>query len=368
MMPWAACHGGVDHISDLGDDLLLHVLRFLSDNARDVVCTSVLSTRWRDLWMRAPVLRILQHKPGSTDDGDDSRFNDFVHNVLARRACGGADIDRLELYAWVWPGKSRADVWLRHAMRHTVGSLLFNVGRVCVSDRRPARVELPTTTRATQMSLQLNGANLLLPPAVEFHKLTELTLGGIAFSDDDGPRLGHLLSSPSCCPRLRKLTLSGLYGLHDLRIDGGALETLDLSGLSVRRLDVDAPRLALLHAQGFFMHYLDDDHTSLTVRAPALERLRTSLESGRLGVQHYPVQLLHQCRPIHGHTCLFGPDNLEDDAMAGMPQLPGVKDLTIRFMSRGSHYLGPTVTSLLARCNNLECLDLHNESHIQVSL
>ncbi|KAK1670895.1 hypothetical protein QYE76_059054 [Lolium multiflorum] len=266
----------VDHISDLGDDLLLHVLRFLSDNARDVVCTSVLSTRWRHLWTRAPVLRILQHKPGSTyDDGDDARFNDFVHKVLARRACrgAGADIDRLDLYAWHWPGKSRADVWLRRAMRHTVGSLLFNVEGV--SDWRPSRVELPTTTRVTKMWLELptttrvtkmwlelDGATLLLPPAVDFHKLTELTLGGIGFSDDDGPRLGHLLSSPSCCPTLRKLTLSGLSGLHHLRLHGGALETLDLSGLlNVRRLDVDAPRLALLHTDGFFMHYLHDDHT-----------------------------------------------------------------------------------------------------------
>jgi hypothetical protein len=222
------------------------------------------------------VLRILQHKPGSTyDDGDDARFNDFVHKVLARRACrgAGADIDRLDLYAWHWPGKSRADVWLRRAMRHTVGSLLFNVEGV--SDWRPSRVELPTTTRVTKMWLELptttrvtkmwlelDGATLLLPPAVDFHKLTELTLGGIGFSDDDGPRLGHLLSSPSCCPTLRKLTLSGLSGLHHLRLHGGALETLDLSGLlNVRRLDVDAPRLALLHTDGFFMHYLHDDHT-----------------------------------------------------------------------------------------------------------
>jgi hypothetical protein len=50
-----------------------------------------------------------------------------------------------------------------------------------------------------------------------------------------------------------------------------------------------------------------------------------------------------------------------------MPQLPGVKDLTIRFMSRGSHYLGATVSSLLARCHNLEYLNLDNESHIKVS-
>jgi hypothetical protein len=233
--------GGVDHISELGDDLLLHVLRFLADNAQDVVCTSVLSTRWRDLWTRAPVLRLRNHKAESTD-ADEERFNGFVHGVLARRSYGGADVDRLQLNAWLWPGKARADVWLRRAMRHTVGSLDFKVHGPPVTlkmmmgletNRRPARVDLPTTTRVNKMSLHLDGAALLLPPAVEFHKLTELTLSSITFCDDDGPRLGHLLSSPSCCPGLRKLSLSGLHSLQDLRLHGGVMglkeEALDVS-------------------------------------------------------------------------------------------------------------------------------------------
>jgi hypothetical protein len=81
------------------------------------------------------------------------------------------------------------------------------------------------------------------------------------------------------------------------------VETLYLTGLlDVRRLEVDAPRLSLLHASGFFMTCHYDEQTSVTVRAPALEKLETSLESGRLGVQPYTIQLLQQCRPIHGHT------------------------------------------------------------------
>jgi hypothetical protein len=92
-------------------------------------------------------------------------------------------------------------------MHHTVGSLEFDVHAPPVTlkmmmgretNRRPAWVELPTTTRVSKMSLHLDGAALLLPPAVEFQNLTELTLSSITFSDDDGPRLGHLLSSPSC--------------------------------------------------------------------------------------------------------------------------------------------------------------------------
>ncbi|KAM0860115.1 hypothetical protein ACQ4PT_046767 [Festuca glaucescens] len=161
MMPSATCDGGAtDHISELSDDLLLHVLSFLSHNARDVVRTSALSTRWRSLWTRAPVLRLM-NKAGGTD-ADDVRFNDFVHSVLGRRAYCGADVDMLDLHAWLWPGKSRAGVWLRRAMRHTVGSLEFElytppltVKRMTMpeylADRLRPRLDLPTTTRVTKM-------------------------------------------------------------------------------------------------------------------------------------------------------------------------------------------------------------------------
>jgi hypothetical protein len=54
--------------------------------------------------------------------------------------------------------------------------------------------------------------------------------------------------------------------------------------------------------------------------------------------------------------------------MEGMPQLPGVKDLTIYFSSKGSHSLGATVASLIALCGNLEYLHLDNQSHVHVSI
>ncbi|CAM0885540.1 unnamed protein product [Alopecurus aequalis] len=264
---------GVDHITDLSDDLLLHVFRFLPD-ARDVVCTSVLSTRWRSLWMRAPVLRlgnwILNGRHGEMYD---PRFNDFAHNVLARRAyCGGAeaDIDTLVLMTVLWPGKSRAD--------DVVGVL--RVGAAAQKALYDAKTR------------------------VQFLRLTELTLTQIWFTAEDGPRLSHLLSSPSCCPMLRKLTLSHLSGLHDLRLHGGALETLHLDSLSdVRRLDVDAPRLSTLSVETYFMFYHYEDDETINVRAPALEELQASLTLGsiQLELQRRTIHLLQQCRPLRGH-------------------------------------------------------------------
>jgi hypothetical protein len=323
-MASAACEGSVDsavdYISDLSDDLLLHVLRLVSDDGRDVVCTSVLSRRWCNLWTRAPVLRLGNwNRNGQRAKDNNAQFNDFVQNVLARRAYGDTDIETLELRAWLWPGKSRAEVWLRRAMRHTVTSLVFEVEvprprrgqRTQYSaDKMRPRLSLPGSTRLKTMSLELNSGVLLLPPAVDFHALTELTLHTIWFSDDDGPLLGHLLSSPSCCPRLRKLTLSHLRGLHDLRLHGEALETLKLDSLCVRRLDVDAPRLSTLVVEKYFMHQEHSEHTSLTVQAPALEKLVTSLALGyiQLEIQHYTIQLMQECRPSDAHVlCLYVP-------------------------------------------------------------
>jgi hypothetical protein len=297
-MPSAPCQGGdrsaVDHISDLTNDLLLHVLRFLSDDARDVVCTSVLSKRWRNLWTLAPVLRLGNwNRNGQSVKENNEQFNDFVHNVLARRASGGADtdIDTLVLHTRLWPGKSRANLWLRRAMAHTVTSMTFEVPRPSRKQKMGMKMsedeednededeelrtqlDLPTTTRLTTMWLELDHAILKLPPEVDFHALTELTLYRIKFSGDDDLQLGRLLSSPSCCPRLRKLTLSNLSEIEELRLDGGALEILHLEMLSVRWLDVDAPRLSALDVGNYFMFSRFDGNSSIDVREPHLMAL-----------------------------------------------------------------------------------------------
>ncbi|CAM0885544.1 unnamed protein product [Alopecurus aequalis] len=292
----------MDHISDLTDDLLLHVLRFLSDDARDVVCTSALSTRWCHLWTRAPVLCLINRdRNGRSAKWDDPRFNDFLHNVLAGRTDAQADIDTLELYTLLWPGKSQADVWLRHAMRLTVSSLAFwvSVPRDRSMFTMPRHL-LPGSTRLKKMSLDLDHAALLLPPTVHFLALTELTLHNIWFSDDDGPRLGHLLSSPSCCPRLQKLTLWSLNGLHDLRLDGEALETLDLDHLEVRRLDVNAPRLSELQLGSDFMHYGDNEHT--------IERHRLGARAEETGIHpHARRQPVRTPASHHSTTAAMRP-------------------------------------------------------------
>jgi hypothetical protein len=74
----------------------------------------------------------------------------------------------------------------------------------------PEVVELPRSTRAEVMSLNLGYATVSVPATGAFRALTDFTIHHAVLDagggDDDDLRLGHLLSS-SCCPRLRRLRL-----------------------------------------------------------------------------------------------------------------------------------------------------------------
>ncbi|XP_044346039.1 putative F-box/FBD/LRR-repeat protein At1g78760 [Triticum aestivum] len=74
-----AAAGGKDRFEDLPEHVLELLLLFL--DARDVVRTSVLARRWRDLWKSVPVLRF---RP-SSKFGCAENFNNFVNMVLECR-------------------------------------------------------------------------------------------------------------------------------------------------------------------------------------------------------------------------------------------------------------------------------------------
>ncbi|XBH76167.1 hypothetical protein VPH35_102856 [Triticum aestivum] len=334
-MPPSSARDAADLISGLDDDLLLHVLRFMPE-AREVARTSALSRRWRDISTRAPVLHFRDGQAGGSttkktgkknkkkkkkeeEEDGHMRYNEFIHNVLARRANSDAYIDTLDLYSTLWPGDSQADVWLRHAMQ------------------------------------------------IVFHALTDLTLCTIKFIDGDDDRLGSLLSSSSCCPRLRRLTLRNLSGVKQLQLNGSALEFLGLDDLSVRRLVVDAPRLSALRLGFHFMEYDDEDeHTSLTVRAPALETLNSSMQLGycqQLNLQGHTIQLLQECSPNVRHDLYIpGPEGQTEkeveDEITAIPQFPGITNLTVRFYSKKGSHFRAIATGLLQRCSNLRYLHL----------
>nr|XP_015619270.1 uncharacterized protein LOC107277954 [Oryza sativa Japonica Group] len=301
-------------ISELNDDVLLHILCFLP-SATDVARAAVLSQRWRRLWALAPELHFAVG-PGSFADEQGKDREKFavsrrdaarrliagVDATLARRAASGRRGERYYFHdhhheADVTP--LRFGGWLRFAERHVKGSFALELplvapvaAAVAVAAARraawekanitsmtdegvvifvehvapsanaeeeeeaaPEVVELPRSTRAEVMSLNLGYATVSVPATGAFRALTDFTLHHAVLDagggDDDDLRLGHLLSS-SCCPRLRRLRLQQIGGLAALRLDAAdTLEELRLVNLpDLRRLDVDAAGLRQLRLSG----------------------------------------------------------------------------------------------------------------------
>jgi hypothetical protein len=98
-----------DRLSTLPDDILLRMLVGL-DGAAAAGRTSVLSTRWRRLWLLLPEL----HLPFSSDPR-------VVASVLAAHETALSYLDVETLGA----GPESAAAWLPAVARHLYGSLVF---------------------------------------------------------------------------------------------------------------------------------------------------------------------------------------------------------------------------------------------------
>ncbi|KAF7048992.1 hypothetical protein CFC21_057620, partial [Triticum aestivum] len=98
---------GVDRVSSLPDELLHHMMSFLP--MPEVVRTSLLSTRWRNLWASTPYIRINHH-----DFKDYGKLKKFGDHLLLLRD-GATSLDEARILA------NNVDTftcceWVRHAI------------------------------------------------------------------------------------------------------------------------------------------------------------------------------------------------------------------------------------------------------------
>ncbi|XP_075665292.1 F-box/FBD/LRR-repeat protein At4g26340-like [Castanea sativa] len=212
----------VDRISVLPDSLICHILSFLP--TKHAVATTILATRWKQLWTMVPTL----------DFGDD----DFVFRVLALRKPFPVKKFRLVLRR-VDVNQTHVLTWISYAIEHGVQELHLLV-------KRNRTCELPRSLFSCESLevLELKGLIVLdCPPSVHLPNLKHLYLKQIEFAND----YSLLTGSPNL---LRLHVLNEPYDNVNLVFNNPKLEYLKIDNLvedpRFGKLQINAPNLKFL--------------------------------------------------------------------------------------------------------------------------
>ncbi|KAG2305967.1 hypothetical protein Bca52824_025715 [Brassica carinata] len=117
----------MDHFSDLPDEVLLHILSFLT--TKEAAFTSVLAKRWRNLVAFVPYLTIDDSEFLHPEEGKRDRkeikhsFVDFVDRVLTLQANSPLKKLSLQCCVTVPADRDRLDGWINNALAPGVSDL-----------------------------------------------------------------------------------------------------------------------------------------------------------------------------------------------------------------------------------------------------
>ncbi|KAL6841936.1 hypothetical protein ACP4OV_028448 [Aristida adscensionis] len=239
---------GVDLLSGLPDDLLLHILARLRC-VRAAVRTGALSRRWLGLWRRLPELYFRNIVPPA------------LEATLAQVALPKLSFLHVDIsFYYARPSAAVVASLLRAAAR--LDPVDFSLRASMDGDAPNTAIEMPRFVRAT--SIEMDVVNLSLtppPPGVEFPVLERLS---IARSDFEANAL------VSRCPRLRALEMRQCFSHETIMLRSATIEELDVHGgwgrEFIRIIDINAPALKKFT----FNAYLDPDF-SMSLLAPMVE-------------------------------------------------------------------------------------------------
>uniref|UniRef100_A0ACD5VW66 Uncharacterized protein n=1 Tax=Avena sativa TaxID=4498 RepID=A0ACD5VW66_AVESA len=378
--------GGEDRLSDLPDDVLIHILALVAD-AADAAGTSILASRWRRLWALLPELS----------------FHYIEHHAIGAvlAAHEAPDLTLLVVLTDTEDASPESlSAWLPIAARALSGFIHLEVRRETgtEAEKRGAAIDLPCFEKATCIVLNLGFLGLALPPSGVFARLKELQLIGIQLHAGQAG-LGDLIS-PERCPSLEALRLRDARDLDSLNIHSNSLLRMELLDLPrLQQLTVMAPALNRLRVGNCFTDPLNPDLSAADISAPQLTSLDwmnyyhpSSIQLDKvvhletLGVQfyildgedeeegfennHYGMTLLQRFQDICNlDLMIVYPQGIctAPYLMGHMPRFPYVTFLALGVVAYG-HSFGSIPFDVLRRCTGVKELDLDFVPEIQLEV
>ncbi|KAL4554101.1 hypothetical protein LXL04_039779 [Taraxacum kok-saghyz] len=338
-------------ISNLPDCILHHILSLMP--TKEAVKTSILSTRWKNLWAFLPTIVL--------DDGllmakkveDATSFVNFVERVLHLR--GASNMEKLNLSCRVFQDALKIRSWISDAIMHNVQELDLSLFA-----NNPSMIpkSIFDNTSLVSLKIRMNCA-IELPSHVSFPCLKTLHLFFVWFQNDDFTE--KLFSG---CPVLEELVLfkNCFKNLKNFVITSSILKSLnirdqtyfrvfeDVSGCKIK---IDAPNLTYFEYLGYLSNEIILSNTSslnksyIQIPAPG-DRIYEAANKA--------IDLLNQLQHVvsltlsnHTLTTILFADNLR------FAVFPNLTHLTLS-MEIGMNHTFRVVMHFLSSCPMLQSI------------
>ncbi|EOA18249.1 hypothetical protein CARUB_v10006741mg, partial [Capsella rubella] len=225
----------MDLISDLPEEILCHILSFLT--TKEVALTSVLSKRWRGLIALVPNLDIVHYDFRKS-------FMDFVDRVLALQ--GNSPIKRfyLGLGGTGCIDLDRVDSWIQNVMLRGVSEIVLSIfdDTESVANFRRMLPKVFQNKKLVKLELSYGFDISLMCGSSFLPTLKTLVLRSVSVTVDKFEILLHDL------PALEELVLSCINWIYwgvTVTVSNASLKTLtiDTCGYCVAALSFDTPSL-----------------------------------------------------------------------------------------------------------------------------